>query len=172
MKYYKYLDLDHKVVCDKIRRYIGNKYITTTFWNHTDRDQMLLNIPELQTMFDPLGIHIRKISILNAWFMGPGTIHVDDGDATVRINLPILNCDKSVTNFYRSKAPLVSSVLPNGVPYFKVDPSQCELVDSFCLNRPAAIRIGEPHQVELLSKVIPRISCTIEFEENIEYLLD
>lgn len=171
MKYYKYLDLDHTVVCDKIRRYIG-KNITPIFWNHTNRDHMLSKIPELQTMFDPLGIHIRKISILNAWFTGQGTIHIDACDAKVRINLPILNCDNSVTNFYKSNAPLVSSVLPNGVPYFKIDPSQCELVDSFCLNRPAAIRIGAPHQVEVLSRVVPRISCTIEFEENIEYLLD
>lgn len=171
MKYYKYLDLDHTVVRDKIRSYIG-KNITHNFWNHTNRDDVLLKIPELQTMFDPLGIHIHKISILNAWFTGPGIIHVDACDYSVRINLPILNCDNTITNFYKSNAPLIKTVLPNGVPYFKFDPSQCELVDSFCLNRPAAIRIGEPHQICIMSEVVPRISCTIEFEENIEYLLD
>jgi hypothetical protein len=137
-----------------------------------NRDDMLLKIPELQTMFEPLGIHIRKISIVTAWFLNPGAIHVDEGNVSVRINLPILNCENTITNFYRSTAPLVRSLLPNGVAYFRIDPDQCELVDSFCLDRPAAIRIGAPHQVYVKSAVVPRISCTIEFKENIEYLLD
>jgi hypothetical protein len=171
MKYYKYLDLDYKLVCDKIKKYLGNE-LPNVFWTRIDKDDMISKIPELQEMFNPLKIHIHKIAILTAWFHRPGIIHVDACDAKVRINLPILNCEDTVTNFYQTTSTSIESVLPNNVPFHRYNPEHCKLVDQFRLTKPAAIRIGAPHQVYVLKGEVPRISCTIEFEENIEYLLD
>jgi hypothetical protein len=171
MKYYKYLDLDYELVCEKIRQYLGND-LPTVFWTRIDKDDILTKIPELQEMFDPFGIHIHKIAIITAWFHQPGIIHIDAGETKVRINLPILNCKDTVTNFYQTNSTPIESLLPNSVPYCRLDPSQCKLVDSFRLTKPAAIRIGAPHRVHVLSGPVPRISCTIEFKENIEYFLD
>jgi hypothetical protein len=171
MKYYKYLDLDYQVVRDKIRQYLGNN-LPTVFWTRIDKDDMLSKIPELQNMFNPLGIHIYKIAIITAWFHRPGLIHVDACEAKVRINLPILNCENTVTNFYQAVGEPIKQLLPNEVPFYGFDPAQCKLVDRFRLTKPAAIRIGSPHQIYVLKGDVPRISCSIEFEENIEHLLD
>ena len=174
MKYYKYLDLEYELVCDKIRNYVINDIgVPDVFWTQIDKEDILLKIPDLEKMFRPLGLHIYKIAILTAPNpLSTGPIHVDACDAKVRINLPILNCNDTVTNFFQTMGDPVKKQLPNNVPFYGFEPEQCTLVDSFCLSRPAAIRIGSPHQIRVLSNAVPRISCTIEFEENIEYLLD
>jgi hypothetical protein len=173
MKYYKYLDLDFLDVSEKLKTYtINNKDKIQGFWTYLDTPKMLYLFPEIQKMFDPLNIKIKRLSLITATVSSTENgIHRDHTDCNVRINIPILNCAGSITNFYKSDAEPVKLLLPNGVPYYQIEYNKCTLVDSFCLDRPAAIRVTEPHQV-IVGTTVPRISCTIEFEENIDYLLE
>lgn len=172
MKYYKYLDLHNEKICsEKIKNYLG-KDIPDNFWTNMDKNELFTEIPEIQTLFSPMQLTINKISILTQWYVTPGMIHKDSGETKVRINLPILNCEGSVTNFYESTEDPFYTELPNEIPYYRYDPIYCKLVDSFCLNRPAAIRVGSPHQIHVISEIVPRISCTFEFNEDISYLLE
>ena len=172
MKYYKYLDLDFLSVAEKLKTYIlDNKDQIEGFWTRLDTPRILLLFPEIQKMFDPMNIKIKRISVVNVDPSRNG-IHRDDTNCNVRINIPILNCDSSVTNFYKTDAEPIKLFTPNGTPYLQIDNSQCVLVDSFCLNKPAALRVTEPHQVVANPDYSPRIACTIEFVENIDYLLD
>jgi hypothetical protein len=174
MQYYKYLDLDYQVACQKLRAYIlENSSLLTDFWNDINTQEVISSIPELQTMFDPLSITIKQISILvtrpKSIYDG---IHIDYTSTNVRINLPLVNCKHSVTNFYSTTKVPTKEFLPNGVAYKDLEYSSCTLEDSFCLNRPAALRVTVPHQIMVNSDIDYRVSATIEFEENIDYLLD
>jgi hypothetical protein len=172
MKYYRYLDLDFLHVAEKLETYaINNKDKIKGFWIPLDTPKILYLFPEIQKMFDPLNIKIKRIILVHAT-MPLGEIHRDISDCNVRINIPILNCIGSITNFYKSDTEPVLKRLRNGTPYYYKESNECTLVDSFCLDRPAAIRVTALHQVIVNNACVPRISCTIEFEENIDYLLE
>lgn len=174
MKYYKYLDLDYKRAVDSLRSYVTlNRSMIKSFWTYLDTNEVLKLYPEVQEMFNPLNIHIKTISVIasSSTSLTEG-IHRDYVENPVRINLPLLNCEGSVTNFYRTTVEPEKKYLPNGIPYNKIEYKNCVLVDSFCLDRPAALRVKEPHQVVANKLKLPRISCTIDFIEDIEYLLE
>jgi hypothetical protein len=172
MRYYKYLDLDFVPVAEKLKTYLlDNKDKIEGFWTNLDTPKILLLFPEIQKMFDPMNIKIKRISVVTVDPSYTG-IHRDDTNYNVRINIPILNCEYSVTNFYKTDAEPIKLFTPNGMPYLQIDNSQCVLVDSLCLNMPAALRVTEPHQVIVNPNYSPRIACTIDFVENIDYLLD
>ena len=174
MKYYKYLDLNYKTTCEKLKLYALEKESEiNNFWNVLDTPSILKIIPEIQYMFDPLNINIKNISLIKTVNTSINNdIHRDYTICKVRINLPIMNCEESTTNFYKSTANPKKGFLTNGVPYYQIDLIDCELADSMCLNKPAVLRVQEPHQVIANKQFLPRISCTIEFYENIEYLLN
>lgn len=174
MQYYKYLDLDYQVACQKLKAYIlKNSSLLTAFWNDIDTQEVMLSIPEIQAMFNPLSIRIKQISILvTRPKSAQEGIHIDHTSTNVRINLPLSNCEHSVTNFYSTTSLPTKMFLPNGVAFENLNYSSCKLEDSFCLNRPAALRVTVPHQVVVNPDIGYRMSATIEFEENIDYLLD
>jgi hypothetical protein len=173
MKYYKYLDINTFKVNNFLIKYCNNNLTKPSiFWNNVDTQKFLHECPEFQKLFDPLNITVNKIAITvstnNSYNDG---IHKDHDIKKVRINLPILNCEQSITNFYRSSIVPEKKFLRNGIPYYSINRKDCELVDSFCLDRPAALNIQELHQVVIPTPNILRISCTIRFNENIDYLL-
>ena len=175
MKYYQYLDLDYKIACEKLKLYyLEEADKIKSFWTTLDTVKILQMIPEIQYMFNPLKINVKNISLIKA--VGTSSIsngiHIDHTTCNVRVNLPIMNCEKSFTNFYSSSAEPTKVFLANGVPYYQLNLSDCKLIDSMCLHMPAALRVREPHQVVANKQFLPRISCTIEFYENIDYLLD
>jgi hypothetical protein len=174
MKYYQYLDLDYNTACDKLKLYaLKNKSKINNFWNVLDTPKILEIIPEVQYMFDPLNINVKHISLIKSANTNTSIgIHRDYTTCKVRINLPIMNCEGSITNFYKSTSDSKKDFLTNGIPYYQINLLDCELADSMCLNKPAALRIQEPHQVIANKQFLPRVSCTIEFYEDIEYLLN
>jgi hypothetical protein len=174
MKYYQYLDLDYKVAAEKLKLYyLEEADNIKSFWNPLNTIKILQMIPEIQYMFNPLKIKIKHIHLIKTdnTSICDG-IHRDDTTCNVRINLPIMNCDEAVTNFYTSGTEPIKKFLINGGPYYYLKLSDCKLVDSMCLHMPAALRVKEFHQVVANKQFLPRVSCTIEFYENIDYLLD
>lgn len=174
MKYYRYIDLDYKKSADILRSYFKeNQHMFKTFWTHLKAKEILKTYPEIQEMFNPLNITIQEINMIVSYNTNPlDGIHRDHTEQNVRINIPILNCENSITNFYKSDVKPTLSYLLNGFGYAHITRENCTLVDSFCLDRPAAIRVRELHQVVTNSKNLPRISATFQFIENIDYLLE
>ena len=58
-----------------------------------------------------------------------------------------------------------------GADFFHYDHSEVVLVDQLKLTKPTILRIKEPHAVAVLKDASPRLSLTIEFEEDLEPLL-
>ena len=61
----------------------------------------------------------------------------------------------------------------NGVPYYgNINPDLCTFVEEFRLDRAVAIRPTEPHNVVSDELFLPRISCPINVDKDLDYLFD
>jgi hypothetical protein len=178
MKYYKYLDLDFKPVAVKLKDYIDKHselFLVnqkTSSWKSIDLDDVLKEIPELLVMLAPLNLTIKYA----AFFVSDypiGTLHMDhDIHSSCRIIMPVLNCENTETRFFVTTGEPIKVLQPNGIPLLKLDPATCTRVDQYYLDRALVFRNNCPHQVVSNNPSTPRISFTMGFVENIEYLLD
>ena len=170
MQYYKFLDLEFEHVSAKLKNfYLKNESMFKTFWTHISMTNLMKECPELQEMFNPLGITIKTVAFVKTT-KPISEIHRDYTIYSTRINLPILNCDLTETKFYTTTKEPEKLLLPNGITYLSFKEEDCLQVDSLCLSKPALIRIQELHQVCSYNPKLPRVSCTIGFHENIEHL--
>ena len=172
MQYYKVLDLDCTVVSEKLRAfYLYNECFCKTFWTGFNTRVISKFCPELQEMFNPLGLTIKTVAFVKT--LNPITdIHKDYTDYSARINVPVLNCEHTETKFYTTTAEPKIDLLGNGVTYLSYKEEDCTLVDSFCLSKPTVLRVHELHQVCSNNPNFPRVSCTIGFNEDLEHLFD
>ena len=178
MKYYKYLDLDWQPASEKLKEYIFkvNTAILSnprsTSWKPTNLNEVLAYAPEVIEMVKPLNITIRYLAFFVSDYQ-QGTLHIDaDNYSKCRINIPILNCENTETRFFETTAEPIKTLQPNGIPLYNLDPAKCIQVDHLCLTQAVVFRNNKPHQVVSNNSNLPRISCTIGFNEDIEYLLD
>jgi hypothetical protein len=170
MIYYKKLDLDFDVVAKKTLLYATlHKKEINSFWNNFNFEDFVKHVPEITTMFAPLNITPKHVSLIVA-IQATG-IHRDHTDSIARINIPILNCKYSQTKFWKTSVEPIVLTLENNVPYLHLNEADCEVTDVLVLDRATVLRVTEPHSVHVGHQV-PRISLTIDFKENIEYLLD
>jgi hypothetical protein len=170
---YKFLDIEYKHVSEKILEYIKINNVqlrSVLFWHTVDNKHFFNAIPELQQMFDPLNLTVTDVGLL-ATSETSGVIHIDTGPETSRINFPVINCENTVTNFYKNEGDVIIKHLPNGKSYTYIDPNKCVLIDSYCLTQPTVIRVDIPHQVNVSNPKLLRVVCTVFFKENIDYLL-
>jgi len=174
MIYYKYLNLDWKIVSEKLKDYYFNNpnfLPNMSAWKPVDTVDILTKIPEIQLMVDPLSIHVRFVALFVSDYPY-SSIHIDaDTYSKCRINLPVLNCENTETRFFEMTEAPIKILQPNGVSFWKLNPEKCIHVDQFYLTQPVVFRNTEPHQVVSNNPNKPRVSCTIGFHENIEHLL-
>jgi|LauGreDrversion4_2_1035121.scaffolds.fasta_scaffold00348_38 hypothetical protein len=177
MKYFKHVNVDsesEKVVSKKLLDYVNsNGYSDKGFWTNVNTHDVLNKVPELAELYKPIGINIKRIAFVTAKEK-VGTIHIDDPKTApaIRINIPVLNCEQTSTNFYVSGKPANETRLPSGIYYYKWDEKDCTLVASTCISRSTLIRTNELHQVCIHTDNMPRITCTIEFYEDLEHLMN
>lgn len=175
MEYYKYLDLDCSTVSPKLVKYVYDNYSGifddqhNSAWKAVNTQDVLDKVPELMEMFAPLNLTIRYL----AFFITDlpiNAIHIDDTQSNCRINIPVLNCEKSETIFFTTTEEPVMAKQKNGLSFLMLNPLACTQVDKFELTRPVVFRNNQPHQVISFNEVQPRISCTIGFYEDLEFL--
>jgi len=174
MKYYRYLDLDYQSVVKKVYSYLEEYFDRDSFFVPLPTEDILSKFPEIQKSLDPLNLHVSECAIIvynNSWH---NFIHIDDPTDSSRINFPVLNCEKSKTNFYKLKDGKTTRTDAEGelsnVLYAL--PEDCDLVDSFCLNKAAVLRTNVLHNVVCDPEIKYRISLTLKCKENIDYLLE
>jgi len=170
MKYYKYLDLKSDHVSEKLKSYyLENEEFFKTFWTNVNMRIVHHRFPELQELFDPLGIKIKTVAFVKT--DKPITdIHMDYTEYSSRINLPVLNCELTETKFYITDKQPDKRLLPNGITYLSYKEEDCTQVDSMCLSCATVVRVTSLHQVCSNNINFPRVSCTIGFDQDIEYL--
>jgi hypothetical protein len=179
MRYFKYLDLDWKPFQEKLGHYITNirpelsrmDPYDPVLW--VDKEDLLKYASaELDTMMAGLDFQIEKLAIF-ATQREIGQIHTDENHVPCRINIPLFNCDNSVTSFYKCSGLHLAGTQPNGMKFEKINGSKCVQVDQFYLTRPVLFRVGVPHNiVRFNNPTTVRISCTMEPDRDLSYLLN
>lgn len=170
MQYYKYLNLDCSTVIKKLQEFVNTQPIITKIpWYTANLKVINFKIPELQELFNPLTITIKSVSFLT--ITGKGSIHIDDTTSQLRINIPVFNCDNTITRFFTTTTEPKKYANKNGVYYYAFNPDDCTLVDSYVLHTAVLLKVLEPHQIENFNENSPRVSCTVEFEEDLNHLL-
>jgi hypothetical protein len=176
MIYYKFLNIEWKNTSNDVKQYVlNNSYLCKSgrgAWVNCDFKDIMEKVPSLQEMFTPLGLTIKRVSLFVMNYK-TGKIHIDD-DAIhpYRINFPIMNCEHTETRYFTVlEKPLVEEQ-PNKMKLYSFDSSKCQLADSFELTGPVIIKSQEPHQVVIHHELLPRISCTVAFHEDLESLFN
>jgi hypothetical protein len=177
MKYYKYLDLDWHSCRKQLLHYVqvdcpSLSIPDSSSWRKPNLNDVLEKVPQLPVVFQPLNLTIRYVAFFVSNYQY-GTIHIDaDTISKARINLPVLNCENTETRFYTTSGMTNKIFQDNGVSLMNIDPGTCTHVDQFYLTQPVVFRNTHPHQVVSNNVNHPRISCTVAFNEDIEYLLE
>lgn len=171
MKYYKYLDINTKDIAQEIKNYLlENPHLIEKgqgSWRLAT-DWLLENFPKVQELF-PWKIDYAGIFVSHK---NEGSIHIDNDHFPVRVNFPIMNCGDTVTKYFERTKVLNKGIQTNGVSFKRAETEDLKEVDSFVLTRPVAMRVLEPHQVCVIHNVFPRVSCTLQFKEDIEFILE
>jgi len=170
LKYYKYLNIDYKDVGNQILHHINanDNLISPGIGSWRVATNWILKHTDIQSIFDWeidfIGLFVTHTS--------ESSIHIDNDQKPVRINFPILNCENTITKYYKFKGNTNFVTQPNGVSYNNIDSDDVEEIDFFNLNSAVLMRVLEPHQVCVNHNDFPRVSCTVQFKENLEYLLE
>jgi hypothetical protein len=179
MKYFKYLDLDWEPFAEKLKYYIT--YIRPEMARVDPYDPVLeidkqdllqYASTELDLMTSGWDFRIEKLAMFSTG-RAIGQIHTDQNAVPCRINIPLFNCENSETRFYKCSGMPEPGVQPNGMKFEKIDESRCIQVDQFYLTRPVLFRVGVPHSIVRFNNPSSiRISCTMEPNKDLSYLLD
>jgi hypothetical protein len=178
MKYFKYLDLDWKPFAEKLGYYITHIRPEMSRVDPYDpsiridkEDLLKYTSAELDIMTTGLDFQINNFAIFSTG-REIGQIHTDLNDFPCRINIPVFNCENSETRFYQSSGTHISGVQPNGMKFEIVDENTCVQVDQFCLTKPVLFRTWVPHNIINFTAPSIRVSCTMELNKDLSYLLD
>lgn len=100
-------------------------------------------------------------------------IHIDyDGDQhQCRLNIPILNCKNTTTEFYEG-GQYTSITQQNGLNFLYETSGTAVKVDEVELDSPTILRVKSPHKIVMHTAATPRISLTLYTQHDlVEYLL-
>lgn len=155
---WKYVELDQGEV-DRIKeKYLSVLPVEKHFFQTLD-----LGIKEF------MGRPIFKTVIINAMPTSTGQIHKDHrphDQNQLAINIPLINCDNSVTEFWdtdedRTRIQYSSSKSP----YIHFNRDRCKKIDEFVLTQPVIFRTDLPHSVNNYSTE-PRLAISLRLEKD------
>ena len=179
MKHYAPVNIENlKKIQEKVFNLFPKDLLDKTLLFYIPNNQELfLNIPELKTELDNLGWtpHIHSFGFYIIQKTEGTTIHIDSGNRTYSFNIPILNCKNTFVNFYSSssKPILVTNYPLNTVTYYRVEPSHCELTDTFEMITPHVINVKKEHNVTN-NNLAPRITLLVRLKDtlSLDYLFE
>lgn len=182
MNYWKHINIgDYAAHAAQVLATIvqGNiDLLTCPFWNPIDKAQVAQRVPDLIAGLQPYGV-VREMAILVLRANQQSTLHTDhtvglNNGVKARINIPILNCEGSITAFFDLPPTVRSNYQSNAGGTKWWPPHYRELykpVSSVSLTAPTIIRTAEPHTVYCNTNNYPRITLTMSMEEDVERFL-
>lgn len=178
MKYWTRLKLNNLEIIQKKSLDFIKKYKDTlayTSFNPLDFETFSQEVPELAESLKEHGLTLTKVNTYIMFDNSGGAAHRDFITDSVRINIPVLNCENTWTNFYQLKDPSMKSTVtinPKGQPYRVYNPDDLILVDRVQITEPTAIRPLEIHSIEMDEAKAPRITLTVCTDPVPEFLFN
>jgi hypothetical protein len=122
-------------------------------------NEVFLNIPELKSCLDNLGllsyVHIIATTVVPPGYGVPGatfpndpTIHIDYGNNTHSLNIPIKNCDNTFLSFHNVNGPPEKIHLEkSGLPFYYYKPKNSIQIDQIEMNQAYIVNTSVPHAI-------------------------
>lgn len=158
MFYWKYIDIDPfdiKVIQQEYLKVLPNN-------NHFFQP---LDLPI--THF--LGLEVQRFVLIQVEPNASGRIHTDWRPDThgyqLALNIPLINCDESVTSLWESDYVPETQYTNNSQPYNFYDPDRCTKITEFKLTHPALFRTDLPHKVDNFSNK-ERKAISVRFKQD------
>ena len=175
MKYFQYLDLDWEPVSKKLKQFVleNKEYYNVSGWKNIDVLKIVHLYPDIIRMLKPLNVLPINVNFYISNSDNSG-IHKDyTPHYSRRIVIPIMNCEHSITRFYRTEQDVILKYQHDGVAYYgDINPDLCTLEGECRLDRAVAINPKELHCVVSDELFLPRISCPINVNKDLDYLFD
>jgi hypothetical protein len=175
MKYYSAIHIENlKSIQEKVFEHFPKEELLKreSLFYITDNLNIFLSIPELKAELDKLNWTPYVFSI-GFYIIAPTTgthIHLDSNSFNHSFNIPILNCENTFVNFFKTdKEPKkeVYKLYDTFVNYYRFDPVDCEVVDQLEMVTPHVINVQEPHNV-VNKNSKPRITLLIRLRNDID----
>lgn len=141
-----------------------------------NRDLFREECPITSSAFDFLGLKISRPFTVISWLPEHLRVHIDYINPEwpeCRINIPILNCEGTRTEFY-SGGNYTENIDKNGkVGYLMLkDDDQLRKEDEVEIDMPTVIRVQVPHRVNTDLKRVPRVCLTCFMNKDPVFMLN
>lgn len=129
--------------------------------------------PEIKVAFNKYELTPTIAAVYIMYNTTHTSIHIDGFLPRARINLPLLNCKNTYTNFYKNKAGPIKWINPESGKVSYTAVSDSILVDRVEIKQATIIRTNVFHSVDLpIDNPVPRITLTLGFDKDPVFLLD
>jgi hypothetical protein len=180
LTYYKLLDLDnYDTIITKCLNYVKSKDIVynrkleRASWYDLSVRELNLACPELIESLSKYDLRIYMAASFVMYDPSHTSVHIDHYHSKARINLPLLNCHNTYTNFYESDGEIVKWVNPDSGVISYNTTGQPRLVDRVELTQATVIRTKVLHSVDLpKDNPVPRITLTLGLSRDPVYMLE
>jgi len=183
MIYYKPLEIDYfATIINKCLAYVKTvdraytRSLANTNWYYLDLEMLMKVCPELQLAFQKHDLKIIMAAVYVMYLPKHSRPHIDAYPSHARVNLPLLNCQDTYTNFYTSDTESPRYVNPDGGGRFCFMADKYEnlvLVDRVEIKQATVLRTKVLHSVYLpIDNPVPRITLSLAFDKDPIYLLE
>ena len=177
--FYKKINIDnYDLIIEKCLAYVKTidkiyyREFPKASWYNLTIDSLKNVCPEIELAFQKYDLNIYMAAIFIMYHPRHSAVHTDAYPDQARINLPLMNCKNTYTNFYKSDKEPIERIIPlSGETYFTVD--DYTLVDRVEITQATVLRTKALHHVDMpLDNPVPRITLTLGFDKDPVYLLD
>jgi hypothetical protein len=174
MKYFNQIEIQNfEVIQEKTKKFLEPHSSVRVGFYLLDKDY-LEYCPEILSAFADYNLKVKKVALYVTFLQEHSKVHIDyksNLKSQCRINIPILNCEGSRTEFY-SGGEYTMFFQQNGIPYYLLkDNSIPTKVAEVEIIRPTVIRVQEPHRVHTNMNTVPRICMTVATDIDPVFLL-
>ena len=129
-------------------------------------------VPEIEKSFKELDLQCIRAAVYVMYNATHTSIHKDTLYPLARINIPLLNCNNTYTEFYENVITTVRKNPDSGIVSYQASNNDYKLADRVELTQATLLRVSEAHKVHIDETVVPRIALTLGFYPNPIFLLN
>lgn len=162
---WQYVDIEETLIEN-----LKNEYFKVMPNNNHFFQQLSINIKDF------LGLEIQRAVLIQVSPGALGRIHTDwrfdknYGDQ-LALNIPLMNCENSVTELWESDYTPPTQYTDNGQPYNYYDKDRCKKIAEFKLIKPVLFRTDIPHSVNNTGQTVRR-AISLRFKQDPWHLVE
>jgi hypothetical protein len=121
-----------------------------------------------------MGMAVSRCALIQVMPMYQGKIHTDvrtGYGGVLAINIPLMNCENSLTELWTSSLENKQVLTENDLPYNIFEKEHCTKIDQFILDRPVIFKTDVPHSVKNNSMMVRR-AISLRFKDDPWHLID